>query len=157
MPLAWPRLLAVQSALTRPMDQHLQAAHDLTINDYEVLLRLSWAPEGRLTRSEIARSVHLTHGGITRLIGGLERAGLVESESSPSDRRAVYAVITAAGRERFEQAVRTHMDDVRAMFTDHFSPAELETLAELLGRLTGSEAHQGDRTRPGSAAGADAD
>lgn len=144
VPLAWVRLLAAQDALTRPMDQHLRASHGLTIRDYEVLLRLSWAPEGRLTRSELARSVHLTHGGITRLVAGLERAGLLKSASSPSDRRVVYAELTQAGRERFGEAVRTHLEDVRRMFTERFSPAELETLADLLGRLTEDGGAQGD-------------
>lgn len=140
VPLAWVRLLAAQDALTRPMDQHLRASHDLTINDYEVLLRLSWAPAGRLTRSELAQSVHLTHGGITRLIAGLERARLVRSVSSPKDRRVVYAELTPAGHDRFGEAVQTHMEDVRQMFTERFSQRELETLADLLGRLTDEQA-----------------
>lgn len=144
VPLAWVRLLAAQNQLTRPMDQHLRVSHDLTINDYEVLLKLSQAPEGRLTRSELARSVHLTHGGITRLLAGLERAGLVESADCPTDRRVVYAELTATGRERFREAVRTHLEDIRTMFSARFSSAELETLADLLGRLTDAEAARGD-------------
>lgn len=144
VPLAWVRLLAAQNQLTRPMDQHLRVRHDLTINDYEVLLKLSQAPGGRLTRSELAHSVHLTHGGITRLLAGLERAGLVESAGCRTDRRVVYAELTARGRERFREAVATHVEDIKTMFSARFSAAELETLAALLGRLTGAEPAQGD-------------
>lgn len=153
VPLAWVRLLAAQNQLTRPMDQRLRARHDLTINDYEVLLRLSQAPEGRLTRGELACSVHLTHGGITRLLAGLERAGLVESAGCPTDRRVVYAELTATGRERLREAVRTHVDDIETMFSARFSPAELETLADLLGRLTDAEVPQDDAGQRGGLAG----
>ncbi len=136
VPLAWVRLLTAHAELTGPMDRHLRASHGLTINDYEVLLHLSWAPDGRLSRSELADSVHLTHGGITRLLAGLDRAKLVESTRSPTDRRVVYAALTEAGRERLRQAVWTHLEDVRTAFSARLSPAELATLAELLGRLT---------------------
>jgi len=144
VPLAWVRLLSAQGRLIRPMDQHLRAAHNLTVNDYEVLLRLSWAPRGQLARGELARSVHLTHGGMTRLLAGLERAGLIQSTRSPNDRRMVYAALTEAGRERFRQAVRTHLGDIETMFSARFSESELATLAELLGRLTDETIDRGE-------------
>lgn len=136
VPLAWVGLLAAHDALTGPMDQHLRQHHDLTINDYEVLLRLSWAREGRLTRSELARSVHLTQGGVTRLLTGLERAGLVTSTRDGTDRRVIYAELTSTGRERFRAAVQTHTADITTMFTNQYSPDELATLADLLERLS---------------------
>ncbi|HLR97885.1 MAG TPA: MarR family transcriptional regulator [Jiangellaceae bacterium] len=148
VPLAWVRFLAAHDEVTGPMDQNLRASHGLTINDYEVLLRLCWAPDGRLTRSELAQSVHLTQGGITRLLAGLGQAGMVRSVRSPADRRVIYAEVTEAGREQFRLAVQTHVEDVQSMFTDRFSTAELETLAELLGRLTDTEAEPEDPPDP---------
>lgn len=139
VPLAWVRLLSVYTALTRAMNANLLTAHGLTINDYEVLLRLSWAPLGRLSRGELADSVRLTQGGITRLLHGLERAGLVQSVGSESDRRVVYAQLTEHGHKRLEDAARTHVADVRTMFTDRFTTAELRTLAELLKGLSSAQ------------------
>lgn len=136
IPWAWVRLLAAHAGLYREMSANLLSRHRLTLNDYEVLLRLSWAPDGRLSRRQLADSVHLTQGGITRLLHGLERAGLAASAVSETDRRVVYALLTDAGRARFEEAARTHTADVEAMFTAHYSSQELETLAALLARLT---------------------
>lgn len=135
VPLAWVRLLAVHSRLAKPMDQHLRDRHGLTINDYEVLLRLSWASDGPMTRGQIADSVHLTYGGVTRLLAGLERAGLVATSRSRHDRRIAYAELTDAGRQRFGEAVRTHVSDIRELFQARLSDAALAELAELLGRL----------------------
>jgi DNA-binding MarR family transcriptional regulator len=137
VPWAWVRMVGAYGTLTREMNAHLVTAHRLTLSDYEVLLRLSSAPEVGLTRSDLAHSTLLTQGGITRLLGGLERAGLVESASGETDRRVVYARLTEAGRRRFREAARTHVHDIATMFTERFSPAELATLAELLGRLPG--------------------
>jgi DNA-binding MarR family transcriptional regulator len=148
VPLAWARLLKTHAVLIRQMDATLRASHGLTINDYEVLLRLSWAPDGRLSRRQLADSVHLTQGGITRLLDGLERAGLVTSAPSDTDRRVVHARLTEAGRARLRAAARTHTDDIASLFTARFSPEELATLAELLAGPADAEDSEG---LPGSA------
>ena len=132
VPLAWVRLLSVHAELTRTMNANLLASHGLTINDYEVLLWLSWAPENGLSRRELADRLRLTQGGITRLLQGLERSGLVDSAGSDADRRVVHARLTEPGRRRLEEAADTHAGDIGSMFTDRFSAAELRALAELL-------------------------
>ena len=135
VPEAWVHFLRAHSALTRQMDADLIASHGLTLSDYEVLLRLSQAPDQRLRRVDLAESVLLTQSGITRLLAGLERAGLVERASCATDGRVVYAQLTQAGEEKFRAAARTHLEGIRTLFADHFSESDLETLAALLGRL----------------------
>ena len=75
---------------------------------------------------------------VTRLLDGLERAGLVERAACASDRRVTYAVLTDAGRARLEAASGSHVASVRAFFEERFSDAELDRLAALLGRLPGA-------------------
>lgn len=135
VPLAWPRLLAMHARLTRRMDANLRTAHGLTLRDYEVLLWLSWAPDAQLRRSDLAQSVHLTEGGVTRLVRGLEEAGLVASARGASDRRVVYAQLTESGRDLLSQAARTHVADIQELFTDRLSTRELGMLSDLLSRL----------------------
>ena len=137
VPLAWVQLLRAQSLLTRRMNANLLGEHGLTINDYEVLLRLSWADEGRLRRRDIAESVHLTQGGITRILQGLEDAGLVRSEKGESDRRVVYARLTELGRQRLEKAASLHVADISELFTSRLSAADLRALTEILSHLVG--------------------
>ena len=115
----------------------LVADHGLTISDYEVLLRLSWDPECRLRRVDLAEQVLLTASGITRLLDGLERGGLVAREPCGSDRRVVYAVLTDAGRAKVEEATATHFAQIDELFAERFDRDELAAVTGLMGRLGG--------------------
>jgi DNA-binding MarR family transcriptional regulator len=137
---AWVRLLRVHAATTRQFNAELVAEHGLTMNDFDVLMQLSQAEEGRLRRVDLAERVLLTPSGITRLLEGLERAGLVDRDSCPSDARVSYALLTTEGREKLEEAKETHRESVKALFAERYSEDELETLAALLERLPAVDA-----------------
>jgi DNA-binding MarR family transcriptional regulator len=141
---AWVRLLRGHASVTRSMSAQLVADHGLTINDYEALLHLSHAEEGRMRRVDLAEQLILTASGVTRLLDGLERTGWVERASCASDRRVTYAVLTDAGRAKLEEASSSHMETVRDFFESRFSEAELTQLAGLLGRLPGAAAGAGE-------------
>jgi DNA-binding MarR family transcriptional regulator len=144
---AWVAFLRGHAALTRELNAQLVADHGLTMNDYEVLLRLSHASDRRLKRVELAQSVLLTPSGITRLLDGLEAAGWVEKASCAGDARITYAVLTDAGAEKLRTAAASHLADIDRVFAGRFDDAELETLAALLGRIDGAES--GETCEPG--------
>ena len=50
------------------------------MSDFDVLIQLYHAPEHAMRRVDIARQVLLTPSGITRLLDGLERCGVVGEE-----------------------------------------------------------------------------
>lgn len=102
---------------------------------YEALLLLSEAKERALRRIDLARGLGLTASGVTRLLDGLEREGLVEKRTCSEDARVTYAVLTEAGAERLDRASCSHVGSVRALFEERYTDEELETLAALLGRL----------------------
>ena len=137
VPAAWVQLLRTQAELTKAMDANLRAEHGLTINDYEVLLALSRAPERRMRRVDLAEHVLLTQSGITRLLAGLEDAGFVRRADCPTDGRVVYAELTDAGRERLRSAARTHVRDIEELFAARLSPEELAALEAILERFAG--------------------
>ncbi len=109
--------------------------HGLSLNEYEVLLQLWLADERRLRRVDLAQRLLVTQGGITRLLAGLERAGLVERVPCPDDGRVAYAQLTADGARRLEAAREDHLAEVERLFADRFDPSELATLGTLLARL----------------------
>jgi DNA-binding MarR family transcriptional regulator len=135
---SWTRFLRAHAAVTRELSADLVSEHGLTINDYEVLLRLSRAPEG-LKRVELAQQVLLTPSGITRLLAGLERAGYVERGECETDARVSYARLTEEGRDKLRAAARTHLAGVERVYLERFSEAERAVLAELLGRLASDD------------------
>lgn len=119
----------------RRFNGDLISEHGLTLNDYEVLLHLARAPDRRLRRVDLAKSVLLTPSGITRLLEGLELAGYVERASCASDARVTYALLTDEGYDKLREASLTHVEGIRSHFAERFSPEELGTLAALLSRL----------------------
>jgi DNA-binding MarR family transcriptional regulator len=132
---AFASLLRAHAASTRRLSAQLTADHGLTINDFEVLLRLARAPDRRMRRVDLAQQVVLTASGVTRLLDGLERSGLVERDSCASDRRVVYAVLTDAGLDKVAEAAASHFAQVDEMFGARFDEAELDELASMLAKL----------------------
>jgi DNA-binding MarR family transcriptional regulator len=132
---SWVFFLRAHAAITRELSADLQREHGLTLNDYEVLLHLSHADDGRLRRVDLAERVILTASGITRLLEGLERAGFVRKENCASDARVTYAKITAEGLAKLREAAKTHLRGVDEFFVGRYSESELTTLADLLSRL----------------------
>ena len=132
---AWVAFLRTHAAIVRELSTRLQRDQGLTLNDFEVLLTLSTAEDGRLRRVDLAERVLLTASGITRLLDGLERAGYVCRDVCPGDARVSYAKLTDAGQAKLSEASATHLEDVAELFSSRFSAAELESLDALLGRL----------------------
>jgi len=132
---AWVRFLRAHAALTRELSSRLEAVHELTLSDFDVLVQLYYAEGRRMRRIDLARSVLLTASGITRLLDGLESSCLVGKERCDSDARVTYAVLTTTGVRKIEEARDSHLADIEELFGSRFSPEEREQLADLLGRL----------------------
>src|SRR5690349_22202216 len=132
---SWVLFLRAHAAITRELSAQLQREHDLTLNDYEVLLHLLHEDGGMMHHVDLAQEVILTASCITRLLEGLERAGYVRKESCSSDARVSYAALTDEGREKLRVAAETHLRGIDELFVSRYSGSELTALAELLGRL----------------------
>ncbi|WP_035804391.1 MarR family winged helix-turn-helix transcriptional regulator [Kitasatospora mediocidica] len=107
----WRDLLARHAATTCALDRELGERHGLGMSEFEVLERLVESPceDGTSLRvQELSGMVHLSQSALSRLIGRLEKAGLVERVMCEQDRRGIYVSLSQAGRERYEAARPTH-------------------------------------------------
>jgi DNA-binding MarR family transcriptional regulator len=134
---AFVRLVRASIAVTRQLSAQLSADHGLSINAYEALLLLARAPDSRMRRIDLANSLLLTAGGVTRLLDGLEREGFVAREQCASDRRVSYAVLTKAGHTKLREATKSHTRQIRELMGGTYGDDELVQLAALLDRLPG--------------------
>jgi len=80
------------------VDAELGGVHGLGLSDFAALHHLAEAPGGRLRRVDLARRLAVTPSGVTRLLGPLERRGIVTREQDGNDARATYAVLTRSGK-----------------------------------------------------------
>src|SRR5437763_14508891 len=93
---------------------------------------------------DLADAALLSRSGLTRLVDRLERDGLIERASCPSDARGAFAVITGAGRDLLGHARPAHRRGVRRRFLDHFEEEELAQLAAYWERIVPGAANGED-------------
>ena len=133
----WVRFLAAHASITRELEAQMLGAHELTLSDYDVLVQLARAPRQRLRNIELANAVVLTRSGVTRLVDGLERDGLVARASCPDDKRGTLVKLTPEGVRRLREAAETHLDGVRELFLDRIGPEGRKKIDEILRELPG--------------------
>ena len=133
---AWHSFLAAGALIDRLLDAQLKESVGLSHPQYEILVRLAEAPDGELRMTELAGTLLSSKSGLTYQVTQLEKAGLVERRSCPSDVRGVLAVLTEAGRQRLEQAAPGHVTLVRELLIDVLTPGQLASLAGALGEVS---------------------
>lgn len=104
----WRALAASHAAACTALERELGDRHGLGVSEFEVLERLAESKHHRFRAQELADAVHLSQSALSRLIGRLERAGLVERCMCDMDRRGIYVTLTEAGRRRHAEAAPTH-------------------------------------------------
>ncbi|MFD6433899.1 MarR family winged helix-turn-helix transcriptional regulator [Streptomyces venezuelae] len=97
----WRGILAVHARTLCELDRELHP-HGLGASDFEVLdvLAEGSSDDGGCTFrvQEISAQVHLSQSALSRLIGRLEKDGLVERGMCSEDRRGVRVSLTDKGR-----------------------------------------------------------
>lgn len=100
---SWHELRQRHARVSNAMERALQEQHRIGLNEFEVLERLASADE-HCRMLALCDATQLSQSALSRLIGRLEQDGLVTRTMCSDDRRGIYASLTDAGRERYEQA-----------------------------------------------------
>jgi DNA-binding MarR family transcriptional regulator len=135
--VAFARLMRAYGVLRRELEAGVLQPRGLTINDFEALLHLFNAEDRRLRRVDLADRLMLSPSGVTRLLDGLQAAGLVANVHCESDARVTWAKLTDDGLETLECVGAEHSQALSSLFADVVDADELALLSELLGRLPG--------------------
>lgn len=111
----------------------------LSLSQYLLLRPLVENPGRPL--GQLAEEAGVAPATATRVVDGLQRAGVVRRVRSRADRRAVRVSLTSTGRERMHDKAAAISEQRRRLY-DGLSPEEragserlLRHLAELLGEL----------------------
>lgn len=122
----WRSFLLGSTRLFDQLERDLRDEHDLSLAEYEMLVRLSEAPDRRLRMAELASSVSHSRSRVTHTVSRLEGSGLVTRSACPTDRRGVIASLTDQGFARLVEAAPTHVDGVRRYLVDAVDPDDFE-------------------------------
>ncbi|MFE9690714.1 MarR family winged helix-turn-helix transcriptional regulator [Micromonospora sp. NPDC005806] len=138
----WRAFLTASRALMDSLDRELQRDAGMPHAYYEILVRLSEAPDRRLRMSELADATGSSRSRLSHAVSRLEAAGWIRREECPTDRRGQIAVLTDTGFATLAAAAPGHVEGVRRHLFDALSPAQVDQLRRisetLADHLTGS-------------------
>ena len=129
---AWQAFVFAHATVVPRLDQELDAAVGLSLNQFEILTWLARAGRRGVRMSDLASRVILSPSGVTRAVDQLERAGLVERCVFEGDRRGYLVTLTAEGRALLRKAANVHVLGLREHFLKHLSRTQIEHLANAL-------------------------
>jgi len=115
---SWRAYLVGTTLLMDRLDRDLRETHDLSMPEYEILVRLSEAPDHRMRMAVLAGSISHSRSRVTHTVARLEKDGLVTRNACVSDGRGVEAVLTEKGFARLQEAAPTHVEGVRRFLVD---------------------------------------
>lgn len=132
---AWRSFLYATTLLNDRLSEALQAdpAIELTLGEYEILVRLSEAQDRFLRMSELADRVVHSRSRLTHTVSRMEKRGLVERVRCSDDGRGRQAQLTEAGMTLLEKAAPTHVRSVRELLLDVVGHDDFLELGRILG------------------------
>jgi DNA-binding MarR family transcriptional regulator len=135
MPLAPDDCFAIRQAarfVSQIYDRHVSKA-GLKITQFSILNRIRRKPG--ITMKELSEWMVMERTTLVRAIQPLQRDGLVRSDASATDRRALQMHLTPAGLAKLEAAA-SHWHDAQAEFEKHFGAQRAASLRQELFDLT---------------------
>lgn len=145
----WINLQQANRVIEGVLETRLQSAVDLSLAEFELMMRLQLAADHPLQMSQIAAQLINSPSGTTRIADRLERAGLIERETPRENRRVVHIKLTERGREVLGRADHAFREGLHEVFGSHLSEAEVASLRSTLRKLLeGNGAWSEERCQP---------
>jgi DNA-binding MarR family transcriptional regulator len=132
---AWRGLVQMTSRLDSRLNRELQQTSGLSLADYDVLVLLTEAPDGRLRVFELAEDLQWEQSRLSHHLARMQRRGLVAREECTTDRRGAFVVLTDAGQDAIEKAAPGHVALVRQLVFDGLSAEQVVTLESFVTRV----------------------
>ncbi len=128
---AWRGYLGLIRLLDYRLNRDLQEQSGLTAADYEILVRLSEAPQRRLRMTELAESAMISKSRLSHQMTRLENRGLACRVGCDTDRRGAFAVLSEQGYGVLVAAAPGHVASVRRHLFDVLTAEQVTVLADL--------------------------
>ena len=129
----WRLMISGFTAISRTIDDRLQAGSDLSSSEYAVLVVLSEAQERTLRLRELCTELGWDRSRASHQVTRMVKRGLLAKEKCPGDARGVLIALTEEGMRRLQDAVPDHVETVRRLVFDHLDE---DRSAQLCGFFT---------------------
>ena len=128
---AWRVFLDATRRLFEELDRELQRDAGIPHAYYEILVRLSEAPDRTLRMSSLAERSQFSRSRLSHAVNRLEDLGWVRREVCDTDRRGWMAVLTDEGFAALAAAAPGHVEAVRRMLVDPLTAEQMGQLREI--------------------------
>jgi DNA-binding MarR family transcriptional regulator len=128
---AWRAYLRARTLLTARLNRQLQADSGLSLPEYEVLVRLSEAPGGKIRPFQLGLALDWEQSRLSHLLSRMMRRGFVIRQDCPGDRRGSEVVLTGSGRRAIESAAPGHVATVRRLVFDQMDSAQAAAFGQV--------------------------
>ena len=132
---SWGLFLLAHTLLLEQIESALSAASLPPLSWYDVLWELEKADGGRLRMHDLAERVVLSRSNLTRLADRLEKAGLINREHCPHDRRGNFCVISQTGKETRKKMWPIYRRQIESLYSCYFTASEARTLVNSLDKV----------------------
>jgi DNA-binding MarR family transcriptional regulator len=131
----WRNLHLADAMICAELNTRLNASLSCSLVEHDALAWVSVAPSQRLRMAELAGLLRVTPGGLTRIIDRTVERGWIERNRPAENRREVYAVLTAAGRDLLRSAREAYSGVLRDMIAGPLGDADLSALLGISQKL----------------------
>lgn len=139
---AWQQVVNLISTLPFALHRDLQSDTGLSLQDYDVMARITEMPDRRSRISELGRALHWEKSRLSHHLTRMEKRGLVRREECPDDARGAVVSLTDEGWDAVVTAAPGHVNLVRELVFDQLSANEVDSLSSILTKvLTRLDAH----------------
>lgn len=138
--VAWRTYLAASQAIEESIQGQLQRDADIPHIYYEILVRLSEAPDRRLRMSDLAERSLSSRSRLSHAVSRLEERGWVTRQACVDDGRGMLAELTDKGMDTLERAAPGHVNAVRARIFDRLTPDQVKQWQEIGEAIIGGPA-----------------
>jgi DNA-binding MarR family transcriptional regulator len=124
----WRAFVGGCQAFFAAVDAQLQRDTGIPLAYYEILVRLSEAPDHTLRMSQLAEAASASKSRVSHAVARLEERGWVRRRDCPTDRRGQLAELTDEGYAVLVAAAPGHVEQVRRTLFDLLTPAQVSQL-----------------------------
>ena len=134
----WRAYLEATTLLFDALDRQLQRDSSMPHAYYEILVRLSEAPDRRLRMSVLADAARSSRSRLSHAVARLEERGWVQRLDCPTDKRGQIAELTDEGFAALAKAAPGHVAAVRQHMIDALSPEQITQLEQISSAIVAS-------------------
>jgi DNA-binding MarR family transcriptional regulator len=121
----WRAFVGACHAFFAAVDAQLQRDAGIPLAYYEILVRLSEAPDRTLRMTQLAEAASASKSRVSHAVARLEERGWVRRRDCPTDRRGQLAELTDEGFAVLAAAAPGHVEHVRRTLLDPLTPEQV--------------------------------